>query len=265
MKIDWFTVIAQMVNFIVLVGLLWHFLYKPILKAIDEREKKIAGQLADAEAKKTEAKKEQEDFKEKNEKFDQERKALMVKAETEAEAEHQKLLESARTDAAALKIKLDEARKEAQETLDHEIMQKTRNEVFSITRKALADLASVSLEEQSGNMFIKRLNELSEDEKKKFRDAFQGSKNPVLVRSAFELPAKQQAGIKDAVNKILSADTPFKYKTAPELISGIELSANGYKLAWSISEYINSLEKSLPEIGKAKTGPVVQKCQHAFY
>jgi F-type H+-transporting ATPase subunit b len=247
MKIDWFTVIAQMVNFIVLVGLLWHFLYKPILKAIDEREKKIAAQLADAEAKKTEATKEQEDFKQKNEKFDQEKKDLMAKAEAAAETEHQKLLEQARTDATALKTKLDEAQKEAQDTLNHEIMQKTRNEVFAITRKALADLASVSLEEQSGNMFIKRLNELSEDEKKKFRDAFQCNKNPVLMRSAFDLPAKQQAEIKDAVNKILGADTPFQYKTSPELISGIELTANGYKLAWSISEYINSLEKSLPE------------------
>jgi F-type H+-transporting ATPase subunit b len=252
MKIDWFTVIAQMVNFIVLVGLLWHFLYKPILKAIDEREKKIAAELADAAAKKTEANKEQQDFKQKNEKFDQEKKDLMTKAEADAEAEHQKLLESARTDATALKTKLDEAQKEAQDTLNHEIMQKTRNEVFAITRKALADLASVSLEEQSGNMFIKRLNELSEDEKKKFRDAFQGGKNPVIVRSAFDLPAKQQAEIKDAVNKILSADTPFQYKTAPELISGIELT-------WSISEYINALEKGLPEIEKTKTEPVVQK------
>jgi len=259
MKIDWFTVIAQIVNFIVLVGLLWHFLYKPILRAIDEREKKIAAELADAAAKKAEAAKEQEDFKQKNEKFDQEKKDLMTKAEAEAEAEHQKLLESARTDATALKTKLDEAQKEAQDTLNHQIMQKTRNEVFAITRKALADLASVSLEEQSGNMFIKRLNELSEDEKKKFRDAFQGNKNPVIVRSAFDLPAKQQAEIKDAVNKILSADTPFQYKTTPELISGIELTANGYKLAWSISEYINALEKSLPEIEKPKTEPVVQK------
>jgi F-type H+-transporting ATPase subunit b len=259
MKIDWFTVIAQIVNFIVLVGLLWYFLYKPILRAIDEREKKIAAQLADAEAKKAEAAKEEADFKQKNEKFDLEKKDMTAKAEADAEAERQKLLESARTDANTLKTKLDEAQKEEQDTLNHEIMQKTRNEVFAITRKALADLASVSLEEQSGNMFIKRLNELSEEERKKFKDAFQGNKNPVLVRSAFDLPVKQQTEIKDAVNKILGSDTPFQYKTAPELISGIELTANGYKLSWSISEYINALEKSLPEVEKTKTEPVAQK------
>ena len=51
MLINWFTVFAQAINFLILVWLLKRFLYKPILHAIDEREKGIATQLADAEAK----------------------------------------------------------------------------------------------------------------------------------------------------------------------------------------------------------------------
>ena len=42
MLIDWFTVVAQVVNFLILVWLLKRFLYKPILDAIDAREKRIA-------------------------------------------------------------------------------------------------------------------------------------------------------------------------------------------------------------------------------
>jgi F-type H+-transporting ATPase subunit b len=57
MKINWFTFIAQIINFLILVWLLRHFLYKPILNAVDEREKKIAGQLKDAKADKADAKK----------------------------------------------------------------------------------------------------------------------------------------------------------------------------------------------------------------
>ena len=56
MPIDWFTVVAQAINFLILVWLLKRFLYKPILHAIDEREKGIAAQLAQAEAKKAERK-----------------------------------------------------------------------------------------------------------------------------------------------------------------------------------------------------------------
>ncbi len=55
MLIDWFTVVAQIVNFLILVWLLKRFLYKPILDALDAREKKIAKELADADLKKTEA------------------------------------------------------------------------------------------------------------------------------------------------------------------------------------------------------------------
>ena len=46
MLINWFTVCAQAINFLILVWLLKRFLYKPILHAIDEREKGIAAQLA---------------------------------------------------------------------------------------------------------------------------------------------------------------------------------------------------------------------------
>ncbi len=50
MLIDWFTVGAQALNFLILVWLMKRFLYKPILNAIDAREKKIAAELADADA-----------------------------------------------------------------------------------------------------------------------------------------------------------------------------------------------------------------------
>lgn len=248
-----------MLNFLILVGLLRHFLYKPILKAIDEREKKIAAQLADAEAKKTEANKEQEEFKQKNEAFDKEKKALTDKAVAEAQEERKKLLEQARADAAALSAKMETVLKENEETLNHEIAQKTRNEVFAITRKALTDLASVSLEGQSVEAFVKRLNELSEEEKQKFVEAFQSNSNAVIVRSAFDLPEKQQSEIKDAVNKILKTTPPFQFKTNPELISGIELTSNGYKLAWSVSEYLTSLEKSMPITKKETPEAVPEK------
>ena len=82
MLIDWFTVGAQALNFLILVWLMKRFLYKPILQAIDAREKRIALSLADADAKKAEAQKERDEFEKKNEEFDQQRAALLSKAQT---------------------------------------------------------------------------------------------------------------------------------------------------------------------------------------
>ena len=238
MKINWFTVIAQVINFLILVWLLKRFLYKPILKAVDEREKKIASQIKDAKAEKADAKKEQEEFAAKNEEFDKQKKGLMDTAITETKEHREKLLEDARTDAIKLSTKLEEAAKSSMEKFNQEIAQKTQKEVFAISRKALSDIASVSLEEQAATIFIKRL------------DA-----NPILIRSAFTLPHKQETEIKTSIKEILGAKIHFQFSTVPELISGIELTVNGYKLAWSISDYLHSFEKNISEIIKDKSKP----------
>ena len=112
MKIEWFTVIAQVINFLILVWLLKRFLYKPILNAIDEREKKITSQLTDAGNKKAEAKIERDEFIQKNEDFDKERQDLMNKAVTETNAERERLLKEARQDAITIRTKQEEALKE---------------------------------------------------------------------------------------------------------------------------------------------------------
>ena len=108
MLIDWFTVGAQALNFLILVWLMKRFLYKPILHAIDEREKRIAAELANADAKKAEAQKERDEFQHKNEEFDQQRAALLSKATDEAKAERQRLLDEARKAADALSAKRQE-------------------------------------------------------------------------------------------------------------------------------------------------------------
>lgn len=223
MQIDWFTVIAQIINFLVLVWLLKRFLYKPILNAIEERENKIASQLEDAESKKEEAEKEQDEFREKNEAFEHKKKELMKKAVEESEEKRQKLLEEARHEANEFRSQLKKSSEEVQKNLSQEIEQKVQQEVFSITRKTLSDLASMDLEEQTVRVFIRRLNELKEDEKKQFLEAFKSKSDPILVRSAFDLPTKQKTEIQNAIAEILGAETQFQYKTVPELVSGIEL------------------------------------------
>ena len=160
MLINWFTVFAQAVNFLILVWLLKRFLYKPILHAIDEREKGIATQLAHAEAREAEAQKERDDFQHKNEAFDQQRAALLKKATDEAKAERQRLLDEARKDADALRAKRQEALQTEQRNLSQEIIRWTQKQVFAIARKTLADLANTSLEERMGDVFVGRVRAL---------------------------------------------------------------------------------------------------------
>ena len=261
MLIDWFTVAAQVVNFLILVWLMKRFLYKPILRAIDEREKRIATELANADKKKAEAQKESDDFKHKNEEFDKQRAALLSKATDEAKAERQRLLDEARKDAAALSSKLQEALRDQEHTLHQAISRRTQQEVFAITRKTLTDLATVSLEERLGEVFTRRLREMDAQAKAGLAQALKTASDPALVRSAFDLPAQQRAAIQNALNETFSADIHVRFETAPDLISGIELSTNGQKVAWSIADYLMSMEKSVDELLKENDKPIA-KTEH---
>jgi len=255
MLIDWFTVGAQALNFIILVWLLKRFLYKPILHAVDAREKRIAAELADADAKKAEAQKERDDYQHKNEEFDQQRAALLSKATDEAKAERQRLLADARKAADALSTKRQEALRSDAQNLNQAIRRRTQQEVFAIARKALTDLATASLEERMSEAFIRRLRAIDGKAKEGIAAALKTASEPAVVRSAFDLPEAQRAAIQKALNETFSAEVHVRFETAPDLISGIELTTNGQKIAWSIADYLASLEKGVDELLEEKDKP----------
>jgi F-type H+-transporting ATPase subunit b len=255
MLIDWFTIVAQALNFLILVWLMKRFLYKPILHAIGEREKRIATELADADKKKVDAQKESDEFKHKNKEFDQQRAALLSKATEEAQAERWRLLDEARKAAAALSSKRQETLRNEERNLRHSISRRTQQEVFAIARKALTDLAGTSLEERMVDVFVRLLRELNGEEKRVLTSALKASPSPAIVRTTFDLPPAQRASTEGAIKEILGTETQVRFETVPDLISGIELTANGQKVAWSIADYLASLEKGVDELLKEKDKP----------
>jgi F-type H+-transporting ATPase subunit b len=253
--IDWFTIVAQVLNFLILVWLMKRFLYKPILHAIDDREKRIVAELANAHKKKADAQKESDEFRHKNKDFDQQRDMLLSKATDEAQVERQRLLDEARKAAAALSSKRQQTLRNEEHNLHQAISRRTQREVFAIARKALTDLAGTSLEERMVDVFVRRLRELGRDEKGLLASALKASSGPVIVRTTFDLPPAQCASTEGAIKETLGTETQVRFETAPELVSGIELATNGQKVAWSIADYLASLEKGIDELLKEKDKP----------
>lgn len=253
MLIDWFTVGAQTLNFLVLVWLLKRFLYQPILDAIDARARGIAGKLAEAEASKTEALLERAEFSRKNEQFEQQRAALLAEAGAAAGAERQRLLDEARQGAETLQERYQNALESERQGLVDAIARRTRDEVFAIARKLLQDLASTTLEESVTTMFVGRLGALAGEPRATLLAALQDGSGPVVLHSAFTLPAAQQARIGAALSELAGRAIAPVFELAPDLISGIELRAGGQKLSWSISAYLSSLEQGVVELVESRS------------
>lgn len=247
MLIDWFTVGAQTLNFLILVWLMKRYLYQPVLDAIDAREKRTASELSDAAQKQVRADKERDEFKTKNVAFDQQREALARKASAEVDVERQRLLTDARTQADAMRAKRHEALEVELQTMQQEIARRSQEEVFAIARRVLSDLAGVTLEERVTEIFCQRLHAMNAQAKGELARALQGLPGVVRVRSAFDLTASQRAAIGQALNAAMEANLSIQFETTPEVISGIELSANGWKIAWNIADFLTSLQQHIGE------------------
>jgi F-type H+-transporting ATPase subunit b len=258
MLIDWFTIAAQAINFLVLVWLMKRYLYRPILRAIDSREQLIAGKLADADTKKAEAQKEREGFEHKNQLFDRQHAAMVSKATDEAKAEAQRILDEARKAADALSARRAETLVQEAHSLNKILVGRVQQEVFAIARKALTDLAGASLEERLGTVFIGRLDALDAKAKAALAAALKASAEPARVRSAFELPAAQRTAIQKALAGLSDARVQVQFETSPDLISGIELTTNGSKLSWSIADYLTSLSRGVDDLLEKQDQPEPQ-------
>lgn len=254
MLIDWFTVGAQALNFLILMWLLKRFLYKPILHAIDAREKLIAGQLADAKAKEAKAQSEYDEFQRKNADFDRQKAELLRQAAEDAKAERQRLLDAARKESEELRLRLQDNLRSEQRSLGQEIAARTQKEVFAIVRKTLADLATASLEGRMADVFVSRLRKLSSEEKQVLAPAKTARGGRALLRSAFDLPPPRQSMISAAVKETFGPEIELQFETAPDLVGGVELTINGHKLAWSIKDYLASLTTYIGEAVERRTG-----------
>lgn len=251
MPIDWFTVIAQAINFFVLLWLLKRFLYHPIIDALDAREKKIAGILANADEKKANAEKLQNDYEKKLANIEQQRQQTLASAQADAQRSAKAILANAQRDADQLQQK----RKEALETeiaiLQQEVLKNTVQEIYAVCKTVLHELADCDVHERMYSKFIQRLNGLDTHEREALNNALIASNNTVVVHSSFQLTNEQLSQLTECIsNKRTTSDgssVVLTGRTKPELIAGFELVVSGWKISWTISHYLTALRQKNEE------------------
>jgi F-type H+-transporting ATPase subunit b len=243
MLIDWFTTIAQLVNFLILVWLLKRFLYQPVLKALDEREKKIASELQNASAVQEEAEKTRAQWQQKNEAFEKERLVMRQQTEKEAAENKHHLFDDARKESDALRVRLQESLRTEQNNLQEEFIRRISAEVFSIAGHVLEELANVALEEKIVVVFCEHLQNIGKSDVAEMTAHFVDRNSSPLIRTAFTLTPEQRDKIQKTIEKVFSIDVAIAFETTSELLCGIELSMNGHSLSWNIKAYLDSLKK----------------------
>lgn len=241
MQIDWITVTAQIINFLVLVWLLQHFLYQPVIQAMDRREQRIADRLNEAGQRETEAREQMDEYRDKQARLEEERQSLLEDYRREAREEKQRLLEEARGQVEETRRHWQrQASQEKREFLEN-LSRQTGRTVAEIAGKALADLADAELEERVVDLFIERLKDLDENA---LRD-IPASGGKLCVSTAHDLDQHRRGRITRALHEYIGKDLEIEYETAPDLVCGIRLGDEGHAVDWNLADYMSQITERL--------------------
>lgn len=243
MLVDWFTVIAQIVNFLILVALLKHFLYDRIIRAMDNREQGIQSRLEEAENKRKEADSEAESYRRKNEEVKEKRDQMLAEARQEADRRLKELTRDARDQVDQSRLRWQESLEKEKSAFLQDLKQLAAREVYALSHKALKDMAEADLEERMAEVFVSRLKELKKEDKDALRQAIEEEENKAVVRSGFEIPTGGRQKITKAVREEIAESAEITYDTDPDMIMGVELKVAGEKVVWTIREYLAELEE----------------------
>lgn len=247
MQIDLFTLVAQIVNFVILILLLRHFLYGRITRAMDERRQTISDRLAEARQKKEQADEEAGEYRRKKSELDEKRDEILAEAKELADQRREEMEENARKEVRGLESKWRTGLRRDKERFLRHLRETAGREFFAMAERALSGLANRDLEDQMVAVFLERLGDLEQDDATGIVEAAEDNDGEVVVRTSFDLSGEQHkkvtAALQDALGKRLNAD----FRTDEELICGIELAAGGLKVGWSVDSYLDALEGEMAE------------------
>jgi F-type H+-transporting ATPase subunit b len=245
MLIDWRTVAAQLINFLLLVWLLNRFLFKPTLAIVQERDEKVRSELEGAERQQEEARLERESLAQEKEAFHREKNTLLKNAIAEAEREKEKLLHDAREEYTSLRETLHTHVEEDKKRLFSEARNSIEDEAFGLAGTVLKNLTSASLEEQMVVRFVEKARQMEEQSKEQLLFDLARSSYAVTFKTAFELPEASRHLLENAFRDLFGHPLSCAFERDPSLIGGIEMVTSGHTVSWSLASSLFTIEEAV--------------------
>lgn len=223
MELNWSTFFLEIVNFLVLVWLLKHFLYQPVRAAVARRRESIEGELNEAAERQKEADALRDQYENRLADWECERKEARQELEREIEAERARLQE-------ALQQELDAKREKVKVLAERQLKERSReNEILALEQGArfvsrmLEKVASPELQAHLVELLLSELKELPPAQ----RNALQALENDkavsVDVLSAYPLTKGQRSALQLRIETLVPGRSSFEWREDRKLMAGLRI------------------------------------------
>jgi len=250
MEIDWVTVAAQVVNFLILVWLLKRFLFVPVTKAIATRESEIATRETGMAQATTDAMNREKEYRNKIDGFENRRAEYLATAQEEADGVRKDLERDARRRVEDLETEWKNHLELEHTRYLSELREHAARAIVDLSRQVLKDLADESLEGKLVEEFEKKIkmsgskiaNQISE---------LGGAAAHGLVVTQHALSGEQQASILRTVSDTVGAELDIEFVADASMSAGVLLKVQGLQISWTIDSYLNALVSDLNDYLKS--------------
>jgi F-type H+-transporting ATPase subunit b len=245
MLIDWRTVAAELINFLLLVWLLNRFLFKPTMAVVKERDEKVRSELEGAARQQEEARVERGVLALEKDALAKEKNTLLKSAISEAQQEKERLLRDAHNEYTSLRETLHSHVEEDKKRLFSELRESIENEAFHLARTTLKSVSSASLEEQMIAQFAQKARQMDADAKQKLLFDLTHSLYAVTFKTAFEVPSLSRTLLEDTFKDFFGHPVICTFEQDPSLIGGVEMVTSGHTLSWNLSSSLLSIREAV--------------------
>ena len=239
MELDWVTFGLEVINFLVLVWILQHFLYKPVLQTIRKRQAGIEKAMKEAEEGKAKAEDLRKQYADRLAGWEKEKESLRQKALAEVAEERKRRTEQMQADLdRAEERRKAVAGRRAQE-VQEKLQQEARADAARFAAGFLQRLAAPSIEQGLVHVLLEDLGRLPEEERRQLAEASERNDDRIEVSSAFALDdalrQKVLAGLGKATGRKLEGD----FEVNEDLVAGLRISIGSLVLHANVSDELD--------------------------
>lgn len=242
MQINLFEIIAQIVNFFILLAILQKFFYKPIQRVMKERQDKIDGLVEESKEMRKEADALIDEYNQKLGSIANKEQEAMKEAREKADTVREELLSQSKQEAEKRKEAFFKEIEEDKRMLERDIHTTLGKSSVQLASNILSYITDESLEEKMFSVLIKNINELDPSKQKDLLSLQEGR---IDLVSANPLSQEQKKQLEEALKKVFTNLEHVDYTTDEDLILGYELKMESYLIRISIKKYLEQTEMNI--------------------
>ena len=248
MQFDWFTFISQIINFLILIWLLQRFLFKPINKAMADREQKIISELEEARQTKLDAEQQEQELTNRLNEFEERKDELLGDAKKHIEEKRKQWLDDLRAEMMGVRNRWEEALETEKQLFLDQLKKETAVQVINLVERVLYDLSERNLEEQTVDYFCKKLKQLPVERKQQLQNNIHAQQvTKAEINSSFQLTGDQKHKLTNLLRQVTETELEIAFEKSEELGFGMEIHLKGWSMTWNLASYIEQLTKEMDQ------------------